>query len=132
MIYFCSIHPRRLGRSTDFIKKSHEGVRKGIEKIFGVLYGRFRILHGESVLWSVEDVVQVSEVCVILHNFLVRMRQSGALDEEILNEDDQFDFISRFMDKDTDHLCERGEEQIAETDASCTQVREGHEQDVGV
>lgn len=68
-------------------------MRKDMARIFCAIQGRFRILRRESELWSVEDVVLVSEVCAIIHNLLVHMRQSGALDFGISEEDDQFDII---------------------------------------
>lgn len=46
-------------------KKAQEGTRKNIERLFGVLQGRFRILLWESELWCVEDVMLVSELFVI-------------------------------------------------------------------
>lgn len=62
-----------------------------------------------------EDVVPVSEVCVIIHNLLVRMRQSGALDNEINEEEYQFDVVCQFLVYYTAQLRGRRHEILKET-----------------
>lgn len=63
--------------------KLQEGLQKDNEGLFEVLRGRFRILWRESELWIVEQFVLVSEVCVILHIIIIRMRLTGALDDDV-------------------------------------------------
>jgi len=68
-------------------KKAHashcqESVRKDVERLFGCLQGRFHILRRERFEWSDEVVLLIAQVCIILHNMIVVMGKSGALDEE--------------------------------------------------
>lgn len=97
--------------------KAQEGTRKDIERIFVVLQIRFGIIRLESKLWCIEDIVIVFEACVILHNILVPMHQSGALDEEISEGEEQLDMISQFIDDDTTWLLERRVEHPGDADA---------------
>ena len=53
--------------------KSQESVKKDIERFFGVLQGRFRILRHGLHEWSDELIILISKVCVILHNMIVDM-----------------------------------------------------------
>lgn len=62
--------------------KAQEITRKDTERLFGVMQSRFRMLRHESELWSFDNLVCMTEVCVIVHNFLVRMSHSGAFQEE--------------------------------------------------
>lgn len=57
-------------------------VRKDVERFFGCLQGRFHILRGERREWSDETIILIADVCVIVHNLIVCMRQSGELEEE--------------------------------------------------
>lgn len=63
-------------------------IRKRVESRFGVIKYRWRVLGSESELWDVTDVVVVPEVCVILHNMLIRMEQVGAFVEDTAAEDE--------------------------------------------
>ena len=56
-----------------------EGRRKDVERFFGCLQGRFKILKQERHEWSDSAIILTSEVCVILHNQIVRMSR----DEEL-------------------------------------------------
>lgn len=91
-IFVRPIYDAPAGRQTTYTNEQEYtspaggGVRKDIERRFGVLPGCFRILRRESALRCMEDVVLVSEVYISLHNVLLRMRQSGTLDEEIIQE----------------------------------------------
>lgn len=52
----------------------------------------------------------VSEVCVILHNLLIRMRQYGALNDEMEEDDVQFGIICQSVEQETVRLLQRGQE----------------------
>jgi Plant transposon protein len=67
--------PRHLKEKT--YAQQHEGVRKAIERVFGVLFKRFRILALPSRLWALEDMVATVHACCILHNMIVRERQNA-------------------------------------------------------
>ena len=66
---------------------NQEAVRKDVERLFGVLQSRFEILRREMRGWDVEDVVKISQVCVIMHNMIVRMQQNGDFREEAGGQD---------------------------------------------
>jgi len=48
-----------------------EGARKDVECAFGVLQSRFDIVNCPARLWKRNDVVNIMQVCVILHNMIV-------------------------------------------------------------
>jgi len=59
-----------------------ESVRKDIERFFGVLQGKFKILRHEMFEWSEGNLIFISQVSVILHNMIVDMAQRrGEVDE---------------------------------------------------
>lgn len=53
-------------------KAAQEIVRNDLERAFGVLLSRFQILRNAVRYWKRKDVVLLSEVCVILHNMIIR------------------------------------------------------------
>jgi Plant transposon protein len=59
-----------------FFAKHYEGARKSVERVFGILFKRFRILHRPSRLLYKEDIWDVVRTCCILHNMIVRARRS--------------------------------------------------------
>jgi hypothetical protein len=64
--------------------KWQEKTRKDVERGFGVLQSKFRILTQKVELWSIEDIVSVTDCCLLLHNWMVTMRLSR--DESESNE----------------------------------------------
>lgn len=52
-----------------------ECFRKSIECCFGILQGRFSITRKENFRWELDEVVRISNCCVILHNMWIRIRQ---------------------------------------------------------
>ena len=63
--------------------KRQEGVRKDVERFFGCLQGRFKIMRQERHEWSDSQLVFISQVFVILHNMLVKMAYTGELADEV-------------------------------------------------
>jgi hypothetical protein len=55
--------------------KHHEGARKSVERVFGVLFKRFGILYKPSRLLYKEDMRDVVRTCCILRNMIVRARR---------------------------------------------------------
>ncbi|CDF36381.1 unnamed protein product [Chondrus crispus] len=51
-----------------------EGTRKAVERVFGVLFQRFRLLYQPSRLWYKEDMNSIVRACCILHNNIVKSR----------------------------------------------------------
>ena len=52
-----------------------EGVRKSVERVFGVLFQRIHILKNPGRLWELDDMQLVMRTCVILHNMIVECRK---------------------------------------------------------
>jgi hypothetical protein len=58
------------------VAKQHEGIRKSVERVFGVFFKRFRMLALPCRLWFKEDMVATVQACCIIHNMIVRARRS--------------------------------------------------------
>ena len=56
--------------------KIQEAVRKSVERVFGVLFQRFHILYMPCRLWYKNDMKDIINSCVILHNMIVERRKS--------------------------------------------------------
>jgi Plant transposon protein len=74
--------------------KWQEGKRKAIERAFGVLQQKFQILTRPVELWYKEDIKDVVEACIILHNMMVEVRMSR-------EEQEDKDFYDEFAQEDT-------------------------------
>ncbi|CAJ2642043.1 unnamed protein product [Trifolium pratense] len=66
--------------------KYQEGCRKDIERAFGVLQARFKIIREPARLWDIEDLGLIMRTCIILHNMIV--------------EDERDSYIQRWADFD--------------------------------
>lgn len=67
-----------------------EGVRKGVEREFRVLFQRFRIIYQPSRLWYKEDMNSIVKACCILHNMIVKRRKhlyTGTKSLQFVDED---------------------------------------------
>lgn len=62
-----------------------ESIRKDVECLFGVLQLRFGIMRRENQRWDLNEIVRIGNVCVILHNIIVRMLQYKDCSEEHTN-----------------------------------------------
>ena len=51
--------------------KHQEGCRKDIERAFGVLQARFKIIREPARLWDIDDLGIIMRSCIILHNMIV-------------------------------------------------------------
>jgi len=51
--------------------KHQEGCRKDIERAFGVLQARFKIIREPARLWDIADLGIIMRSCIILHNMIV-------------------------------------------------------------
>lgn len=63
--------------------KRQEAVRNDVERFFGCLQGRFKIMRQERCEWSDTQLTLISQVYVILYNIIVKMAVSGELSEEL-------------------------------------------------
>ena len=48
-----------------------EGCRKDIERAFGVLQARFKIISEPGRMWDIADLAIIMRSCIILHNMIV-------------------------------------------------------------
>ncbi len=62
---------------------AQESRRKDVERFFGVLQGRFRILRYEFHEWNDSDIIDILHACVIIHNMLVDFSRNGELQSEV-------------------------------------------------
>ncbi len=79
-----------------FMSARQEATRKDIERLFGVLQSRFRILRLEFEHWSLDNIIMISNTCVILHNIIVRMQQHG----DFYNECGDVDVVTELLDEE--------------------------------
>ena len=87
-----------------------ESRRKDIERFFGVLRGRFKILRHEMLEWSDESVINIMDLCAIIHSMIVKLYQN---DEGLFERDEAgeivtgTEIVSEFIDcteADVPHL----------------------------
>ena len=69
------------------VKQKHfasaqEAVRKDIECAFGILVQRFHVLQRPLRMWYLEDITDLLDCCIILHNMTVDARAGKLSDEE--------------------------------------------------
>eukprot|EP00173_Palmaria_palmata_P001450 Plantae.Rhodophyta-Palmaria_palmata.ctg18086.p1 GENE.Plantae.Rhodophyta-Palmaria_palmata.ctg18086~~Plantae.Rhodophyta-Palmaria_palmata.ctg18086.p1 ORF type:complete len:169 (+),score=21.43 Plantae.Rhodophyta-Palmaria_palmata.ctg18086:328-834(+) len=80
--FFCKpIHSPVDAREAHLCERQ-ESTRKDVERFFGCLQGRFKILRNDSFEFDAAFIVSISNCCVILHNMLAELRLSGELDDE--------------------------------------------------
>ncbi|XP_033137028.1 uncharacterized protein LOC103841276 isoform X2 [Brassica rapa] len=54
-----------------------EGVRKDVERAFGVLQARFAIVKNPALLWDKIKIGKIMRACIILHNMIVEDERDG-------------------------------------------------------
>lgn len=59
-----------------------EGVRRVLEKFFGCLQGRLKIMRHERHEWSDSQLILICRVCFILHNMIVKMASTNDWSDE--------------------------------------------------
>jgi len=62
-------HPKN--RKKKNFGKQQEVVRKAIERFFGVLCCKYRMMRNPCSLWYADDMANIMEACVIMHNMTV-------------------------------------------------------------
>ncbi|WVZ62358.1 hypothetical protein U9M48_012116 [Paspalum notatum var. saurae] len=48
-----------------------ESCRKDVERAFGVLQSKFKIIHNAAMMWSPKKLNAIMRACVILHNMVI-------------------------------------------------------------
>ena len=71
-----------VGAARSFYAKMQEGVRKDIERAFGVLQARFAIVKMAARVWHKDTMASIMKCCIILHNMIVEDERD---DEDLLN-----------------------------------------------
>lgn len=76
-LFFAKIihHPTTQKETAYSIRQ--EEVCKDVERCFGVLQFRFEIIRREDRRREVDEVEKVDEMCVILHDMLIKMVDNG-------------------------------------------------------
>ena len=63
-------------------KRKQESARKDIERAFGVLQGRWRIISQPARAWTINKLRRVIHTCIILHNMILEDQQFALTDFE--------------------------------------------------
>ena len=69
-----------------------EGKRKSIERAFGILQRKFQCLCCPAKLWCENEIKEMVETCLILHNMMVEVRMQS--------DDNESDFLCDFVPLD--------------------------------
>jgi len=77
MAIFVKTHPSPITQMERQFTKRHEHVRKDIERCFGVLVKKFGILKQPFRNWYLDDITQIVECCVIIHNMTIDERRQN-------------------------------------------------------
>ena len=77
--------------------KWQEGARKSVERAFGILQRKFQILQRPVEMFYQDDIKNMVEACIILHNMMVEHR--------IKNNQKEFEVL--YDDRPLDERCER-------------------------
>jgi hypothetical protein len=65
---------------------AQESARKDVERCFGVLRSRFRIIQQAGRMWSPHDMNTIMRACIILHNMIIESERDMVLDENEFHE----------------------------------------------
>jgi hypothetical protein len=87
-----------------------EKTRKDVERGFGVLQAKFRFLVHKIELWSIQDIVNVVNCCLLLHNWMVTIRVSR-------NEPESDSWYDTLMDETASQNGENGNNSGANGDS---------------
>ncbi|XP_062217681.1 uncharacterized protein LOC133917866 [Phragmites australis] len=99
------------GNKKKLFSQAQEGVRKDVERVFGVLQARFAIVRGPARFWDQETLGQIMTACVIMHNMIIEYeREDFDYDHEpknfhydhegerVIIEDEHTPELSQFME----------------------------------
>ena len=106
-------HP--MERKTQRFAAVQEGVRKDIERAFGVLQARWAVIRGPAYGWDREQLSDIMNICIIMHNMIVEDEKSEAINTN-------FDNIGRQVNPSGGNVVER-EAFVAAHHKLCDQAR---------
>nr|XP_025880464.1 uncharacterized protein LOC112938633 [Oryza sativa Japonica Group] len=69
--------------------KVQEGVRKDVERAFGVLQARFAMVRGPARFWDTETLWYIMTACVIMHNMIIDNERDENVDFDYDQEDSE-------------------------------------------
>ena len=64
-----------IGEMKEHYTKCQEGVRKDVERVFGVLQARFEIPKNPVRQWYLGTIEDIMLACIILHNMIIEDEQ---------------------------------------------------------
>ncbi|XP_026459212.1 uncharacterized protein LOC113359855 [Papaver somniferum] len=64
----------------ELFSKRQEAVRKDVERAFGVLQSRWRIVKGPARNWKAKDLGKIMKTCIILHNMIIENEEPQGTD----------------------------------------------------
>lgn len=62
-------------KKTKLYASVQESIRKCVERLFGVLYRRFKMLYVGCEFWTISKMKNITSAAVILHNMIVEVRR---------------------------------------------------------
>nr|XP_043616661.1 uncharacterized protein LOC122588584 [Erigeron canadensis] len=69
---FVKAYPHPVEQNEKKFKRLQEATRKDVERVFGVLKGKWKILDRPLRLWTKEKIGKVVAACTILHNMIIK------------------------------------------------------------
>uniref|UniRef100_A0A0D3DQ40 DDE Tnp4 domain-containing protein n=1 Tax=Brassica oleracea var. oleracea TaxID=109376 RepID=A0A0D3DQ40_BRAOL len=69
--------PLPQGPKAEKFAEKQESARKDVERAFGVLQSRFKIVKNPALQWDKEKIGKIMRTCVILHNMIVENERHG-------------------------------------------------------
>ncbi|GMJ08497.1 hypothetical protein like AT5G41980 [Hibiscus trionum] len=94
----------------------HSSVRTTVERVFGILKKRFRVLDDEP-FWDFQTQVDVVLACCIIHNHIMGVDPNDLINEELYEEDESNLIISTLTQREER---EEAREWAAKRDEICT------------
>ena len=76
---------RPLENAQELFNLRHSSLRTSIERGFGVLKKRFRVLDAKP-FWSFETQVKVVLVCCVVHNHIMGVEPNDHIMEDVMNQ----------------------------------------------
>ena len=78
-----------VGAEEKNFSKRHEHVRKDIERCFGVLVSKFKILERPLRGWFMDDIKTMVDCCIILHNMVIEFRRENFIHTDLREDFEQ-------------------------------------------